>query len=101
MQERPSRRGPHWVPSVNPAELRKVWNFWRDFEAHHPGAGVGRALAEIERGLTSDPNYWASYRAAMLYMMTFIPMTHWVHGVADWVWMTSCFALRQYFPSSG
>ena len=73
MQERPSRRGPHWVPSVNPVELRKVWNFWRDFEAHHPGAGVGRALAEIERGLTSDPNCWASYRAALLYMMTLCP----------------------------
>ena len=34
---------------------------------------MGRALAEIERGLTSDPNYWASYRAAMLYMMTLYP----------------------------
>jgi hypothetical protein len=61
------------VPPVNPVVLKKVWNFWRNFEAHHPGAGVGRALAEIHRSPSSDLHYWASYRAAMLYLMTLDP----------------------------
>jgi hypothetical protein len=61
------------VPPVNPVDLKTVWNFWRDFEAHHPGAGVGKALAKIDRGPSSDLYYWASYRAAILYLMTLDP----------------------------
>lgn len=45
----------------------------RDWEAHHPGVGFGRRVAERELGSTTDLDHWASYRAGMLWMLTLYP----------------------------
>jgi hypothetical protein len=67
MQKHPTElRGTPSVPFVNPAHLKKVWNFWRDFG----GAAVSRTVFELECGPVDD---WASYRASMLWVLLFDP----------------------------
>jgi hypothetical protein len=87
------------VRPVNPVELKKAWNFWRNFEAHHPGAGFGRALAQINRGPSSDLHYWASYRAAMLYVVILDPadpLAPWRRGLGldDIVFRVAAFPIK-------
>jgi hypothetical protein len=62
------------VPTVDVANLKSVWSFYRDVEARNPGGGVGVAV-ELTRGACSAGSdiraIW--YRSALLQMLEMFP----------------------------
>jgi hypothetical protein len=59
-----------FVPSVSPADLKAVWNLWRDMAARTPGQNVGIGQS-VYQGICSPgaDTRAVYYRAAMLQMV--------------------------------
>jgi hypothetical protein len=85
MEEERQESGAPSVPSVDPARLRQVWDFMRDWEARHPGVGIGRSAAKREVGSMTDLDHWVSYRAGMLWILSLYypddPLAPWRRGL--------------------
>jgi hypothetical protein len=71
------------VPTVNPADLKKVWQVSADFEASNPGqcGAIGNAVYESVCSPGADVvSVW--YRAGMLWALKQVqpdPLAQWTH----------------------
>jgi len=58
------------VPIVDAADLKSVWNFYRQIESEHPGGGIGVDVELIKRACSAGADIWAvAYRCQMLWLL--------------------------------
>jgi len=70
------------VPSVNPADLSKMWDFLEQIQVSHPGKSVSIGISALQ-GVCDDANIvW--YRLSMLELIQMMNK----HGVINVPWLT-------------
>ena len=70
------------VPSVNPADLSKMWNFMEQIRASHPGESAGIGISALQ-SVCGDANVvW--YRLSMLELIRIMSK----HGAINIPWLT-------------
>ena len=88
------------IPVVDPADLRSVWEMWREFQARRPGEAVGFPVEMYKRACSPEANVGAVwFRVSLIAMLDKLGMLGpWTHEgvVADAV-----FEVAASFPVNG